>query len=737
MRMETPFAYASMVLFIVVSCCCCCCCHGCLEVERKALLQIKESINYPNGSALPSWVGKNCCEWRKVTCDPSSSHVKTIDLKERRNASFGKWSPNATLFSQFKNLVEIDLSDNMIQMNGSHMLQAFCGMEFLEILDIHNNLLEGVLPACLGNMPSLRVLGLARNRFTGEIPSFLSNLSSVQEIDVGSNLFDGVVSLSMFSKLSDLSTLILSDNKQLEVETEPLTWVPSFQLTSLHLAKCNLNKHHGNMIPSFISTQLILVELDLSHNSLKGSIPTWMFYNVSNLLELKNNMFSGQFLQHSADFNFSSLKVLDISDNNVHGSLPDNFGELFPDLTLIHMSNNSLQGNIPPSFGEMLSLELLDLSNNNLTGEIPQNLTVKGVLKYLMLSNNSLRGEMLPRDCNLTELKLLQLDSNHFTGAIPACLSNSPDLEYLDIRNNHLSGNLSSWLPIFPEMKVLLLGRNSFRGHIPKQLCQMQKLQFLDISNSSLSGYIPSCLNKITSWKNLSLSSNGSTLGVVKSPFKNAGIKIRVVFTTKYISYEYEGAPLAFMIGIDISSNSLTGDIPFEMGDLREVRSLNLSNNLLTGPLPASFQKLKNLETLDLSHNELNGTIPREFLQMTSLNTFSVAFNNLSGKIPYDRQFWTFNETSFMGNPYLCGKPLERNCSSDNQTQHHNEGEEEYRLIDKPLFLYMIVAVSYILGFWIVIVPLIFNRNWRQTYFKVIDVHVSFCFEKLSMFWCH
>ncbi|XXG42648.1 hypothetical protein AAC387_Pa01g2874 [Persea americana] len=736
MRMETPLAYASVVLFIVVSCCCCCC-HGCLEVERKALLQIKESINYPNGSALPSWVGKNCCEWRRVTCDPSSSYVETIDLKEQRNASFGKWSPNATIFSQFKNLVEIDLSNNMIQMNGSHMLQAFCGMEFLEILIIDHNSLEGVLPACLGNMPSLRVLGLAKNLFTGEIPSFFSNLSSVQEIDVGSNRFEGVVSFSMFSKLHHLNALILSGNKRLEVETEPLTWDPlMFQLSSLHLAKCNLNKHHGNKIPSFISTQFDLVELDLSDNSLKGRIPTWMFYNVSKSLGLKNNMLSGQFLQHSADF-FSTLEVIDISDNNVHGSLPDNFGELFPFLTLINMSKNSLQGNIPPSFGEMFSLELLDLSNNYLTGEIPPNLTAMGELKYLMLSNNSLRGEMLPRDCNLTELKLLQVDNNHFTGAIPACLSNSLDLEYLDIRSNHLSGNLSSWLPIFPEMKVLLLGRNSFRGHIPKQLCQMQKLQFLDISNGSLSGNIPSCLNKITSWKNLSLSSNGTALGVVISPFKSAGIKIRVVFTTKHITYMFEGAPLALMIGIDMSSNSLTGNIPFEMGDLREVRSLNLSNNLLTGPLPAFFQKLVNLETLDLSHNKLNGTIPREFLQMTSLNTFSVAFNNLSGKIPYDRQFWTFNETSFIGNRYLCGKPLERNCSPENQTQYHNEEEEEYRLIDKPLFFYMIVAVSYILGFWIVIVPLIFNRKWRQTYFKVVDVHANFCFEKLSMFWCH
>ena len=30
-------------------------CFGCWEEERVALLQLKASINYPNGTSLPSW----------------------------------------------------------------------------------------------------------------------------------------------------------------------------------------------------------------------------------------------------------------------------------------------------------------------------------------------------------------------------------------------------------------------------------------------------------------------------------------------------------------------------------------------------------------------------------------------------------------------------------------------------------------------------------------------------------
>lgn len=193
------------------------------------------------------------------------------------------------------------------------------------------------------------------------------------------------------------------------------------------------------------------------------------------------------------------------------------------------------------------------------------------------------------------------------------------------------------------------------------------------------------------------------------------------------------------MTGIDISSNSLTGSIPFTMGDLKELRALNLSNNLLTGPLPTSFGNLKNLESLDLSHNKLNGTIPPEFVRMTSLSTFSVAFNNLSGTIPYDQQLRTFNQSSFMGNPCLCGEQLKRICPSNNQIPCHNEEEEKEeasRLIGKPF--YISLGVSYILGFCGVIAFLMFNNTWRQRYFQVIDWQQFFfvCFEKPLMFWC-
>lgn len=112
-RMINPGGCGAIGLFVCVSVCLCCS-DGCLKEERSALLQIKGSINHPNGSALSSWLGENCCQWEMIECDPSASHVVGIKIYGMREEGLGKWYPNASLFSQFKELEQVDLSQNQI-----------------------------------------------------------------------------------------------------------------------------------------------------------------------------------------------------------------------------------------------------------------------------------------------------------------------------------------------------------------------------------------------------------------------------------------------------------------------------------------------------------------------------------------------------------------------------------------------------------------------------------------------
>ncbi|CAK7324980.1 unnamed protein product [Dovyalis caffra] len=532
-----------------------------------------------------------------------------------------------------------------------------CKLRNLQLLDLSSNLIEGDVPSCLANMSSLKILDLSRNQFEGDL-SFLSNISQIEVVDVSHNLFQGLIPLSIFANLSKLSHLDLSYNHMLEVDTESPTWYPSFQIQHLLLAGCNLNRRSNHLIPSFLFSQYSLQTIDLSNNFLDGSFPTWMLHNVSSMLRLRSNSFVGEF-PHASQNKSLTLRELDISCNLLEGPLPTTINVFLPKLYAFNASSNQFAGTLPPSLGEMQNLEHLDLSNNRFSGVIPNGLTKNSPFWYLNLSNNSLGGELLPKDCKMTELKWLLLHHNHFVGNIPSCLSNSLSLFLLDVRHNNLSGIISDEKIAFAELGALLLGVNRFGGSIPQQLCRKQKLHLLDLSNNNFSGSIPSCLSNNLSWR--------------KKFEENSWVPID--FTTKGNSYSYQGIPLTLMTGIDLSSNQLTDAIPIQLGELLELLSLNLSHNLLTGHFPASFQNLTTLDSLDLSHNKLTGHIPPEIGQMKSLGTFNVACNDLSGRIPFGYHLSTFSDSSYVGNPKLCGEPLSKECSED--YSHDNEDDEK------------------------------------------------------------
>ncbi|KAK1263719.1 hypothetical protein QJS04_geneDACA009442 [Acorus gramineus] len=166
-----------------------------------------------------------------------------------------------------------------------------------------------------------------------------------------------------------------------------------------------------------------------------------------------------------------------------------------------------------------------------------------------------------------------------------------------------------------------------------------------------------------------------------------------------------------------------------EMGYLTMLHSLNLSHNHLTGSIPESFQNLMSLESLDLSFNHLSGVIPSQLVQLNMLSTFQVAYNNLSGIIPSNRQFSTFNESNFEGNPYLCGPVVGRSCSNGTSQTHRITDDEvdKERVIDNPVIYYSFIAASYAIGFWGVIAVLAFKYNWRVKFFLVADDLIYAC----------
>jgi hypothetical protein len=147
--------------------------------------------------------------------------------------------------------------------------------------------------------------------------------------------------------------------------------------------------------------------LDLSNNTLVGSIPPLGHLKQLQILYLSNNNLSG--IIPDALANCSNLIGLDLSSNLLVGSIPPKLG-LLSNLEYLYLGSNQLEGGIPDVFGQLVKLTDLILADNMLSGEIPRAIFRLSSLQYLGLGYNMLRmvlppnmGDLFP---NLIQLGL-------------------------------------------------------------------------------------------------------------------------------------------------------------------------------------------------------------------------------------------------------------------------------------------------------------------------------------------
>ncbi|XP_048540323.1 receptor-like protein EIX2 [Triticum urartu] len=94
------------------------------------------------------------------------------------------------------------------------------------------------------------------------------------------------------------------------------------------------------------------------------------------------------------DYSFQIYKLLvnlDLSSNSLTGRIPEEISLLIA-LTNLNISSNQLTGTIPNQIGDLKHLESLDLSYNKFSGTIPSGLSALTSLSHLNLSYNNLSG---------------------------------------------------------------------------------------------------------------------------------------------------------------------------------------------------------------------------------------------------------------------------------------------------------------------------------------------------------
>uniref|UniRef100_A0ACD5YCK6 Uncharacterized protein n=1 Tax=Avena sativa TaxID=4498 RepID=A0ACD5YCK6_AVESA len=80
----------------------------------------------------------------------------------------------------------------------------------------------------------------------------------------------------------------------------------------------------------------------------------------------------------------------------------------------------------------------------------------------------------------------------------------------------------------------------------------------------------------------------------------------------------------------------IEGNIPSNIGELKNLAVLELRNNRLIGEIPREIGKLISLYVLDLRHNQLSGHIHEQIGKLSNLELLGLSSNMLSGKIPED-----------------------------------------------------------------------------------------------------
>ncbi|KAK4573640.1 hypothetical protein RGQ29_031548 [Quercus rubra] len=138
--------------------------------------------------------------------------------------------------------------------------------------------------------------------------------------------------------------------------------------------------------------------------------------------------------------------------------------------------------------------------------------------------------------------------------------------------------------------------------------------------------------------------------------------------------------------------------------------AVNLLLNLLQALIPDAIGNLTSLTSIDLS--------------MNNLEVLDESHNNLSRVIPRGLLLDRFGNSSYIGNPRLCGIPLSK-ISSSNESfgdpKYSNEKRDEENQDSYAIHsFYISLGLGFITWFWVFWGSLLLKRTWTYAYFHFL-----------------
>ena len=244
-----------------------------------------------------------------------------------------------------------------------------------------------------------------------------------------------------------------------------------------------------------------LTWLDLSHNEIGGSLPT-------QIGRLKN------------------VDILRLEYNSLEGTLPTELGKInnggvlhYVELAnpqtpvdLLHfmyrftIDHNSISGTVPTELGVKGELEHLDVAHNSLTGTLPTELARLHRVQSLHMNDNLISGTLSSTyfDAWATRLSYLKLERNAISGSLPTTLGKLRHLVDFDLFDNQLAGTLPTQISGLRAVREFRLSDNKISGALPTEVGELRHpLEYLDVYNNPLSGTMPPTIFELINLKYL------------------------------------------------------------------------------------------------------------------------------------------------------------------------------------------------------------------------------------------
>ena len=434
----------------------------------------------------------------------------------------------ASIISSNTGLEQLYLDNNTIQLGVITISTALTNISLLKVLDLDNNNIHeeaaDELSAAIRANNSLEKLCLGGNRLgssTVMIVNALKQITTLKELNLNGNqnrseeLAPALTSIISVNK--SIENLLLSDNNLNDdgVIKIAQSLCKHTKLKVINLRSNNITEKAAEALASIISSNARLEKLYLGYNTIQLGVIT----------------------MSTALTNISSLKVLDLDNNNIPEEAAD-------ELSAAIRANNSLKklclgSNHLRSSTVMIVnalMQVTTLKKLSLTGNQNRNKELAPALTSLLSHNKSMESLLL-RDNNLnddgilkiaqslcrhTKLKIINLRSNNITEkaaeALGSIISSNTGLEQLYLGNNTIQLGvikLAKALKKLSSLKVLDLDNNNIPEEAADELSaairansSLEKLWLFGNRLGSSTVLIANALKQVTTLKELNLNGN-------------------------------------------------------------------------------------------------------------------------------------------------------------------------------------------------------------------------------------